>query len=55
MIALLRGFLAESSIPKWLTGVNAHLGDRRPISVLRKGCVADVIAATEAEKAGAHA
>lgn len=55
VIALLSGFLAESSIPKWLHGVNAHLGNRRPISVLREGRVSDVIAAIEAQKAGAFA
>lgn len=55
VIALLSGFLSESSIPKWLTGVNAHLDNRRPISVLREGRIADVIAAIEAQKAGAYA
>ena len=55
VIALLSGFLAESSIPKWLNGVNAHLGDRRPISVLREGRVSDVIAAIEAQKTGSFA
>ncbi|MEX0892790.1 MAG: hypothetical protein WEB88_11525 [Gemmatimonadota bacterium] len=55
VIALLSGYLAESSIPKWLHGVNAHLDDRRPISVLREGRVADVIAAIEAQKSGAFA
>ena len=55
VIALLSGFLAESSIPKWLNGVNAHLDDRRPISVLREGRIADVIAAIEAQKAGVYA
>jgi len=55
VIALLSGYLAESSIPKWLHGVNAHLNDRRPISVLREGRVADVIAAIEAQKSGAFA
>lgn len=55
VIALLSGFLAESSIPKWLTGVNAHLDNRRPMSVLREGRIADVIGAIEAQKAGAHA
>jgi uncharacterized protein (DUF2384 family) len=55
VIALLSGFLAESSIPKWLNGVNAHLDDRRPISVLREGRTADVIAAIEAQKAGVYA
>jgi len=55
VIALLSGYLAESSIPKWLEGVNAHLGNRRPISVLREGRLSDVIAAIEAEKSGAFA
>ena len=55
VIALLSGYLAESSIPKWLNGVNARLGDRRPISVLREGRASDVIAAIEAEKSGAFA
>lgn len=55
VIALLSGYLAESSIPKWLHGVNAHLDNRRPISVLREGRVSDVIAAIEAQKSGAFA
>ncbi len=55
VLALLSGFLAESSIPKWLTGVNAHLDNRRPISVLQEGRIADVIAAIEAQKGGAYA
>jgi uncharacterized protein (DUF2384 family) len=54
VIALLSGFLAESSIPKWLNGVNAHLDNRRPINVLREGRVSDVIAAIEAQKSGAY-
>jgi uncharacterized protein (DUF2384 family) len=55
VIALLSGYLAESSIPKWLHGVNAHLDQRRPISVLREGRVSAVIAAIEAQKSGAFA
>jgi hypothetical protein len=55
VLSLLQGYLAESSIPKWLHGVNAHLGNRRPISVLREGRVSDVIAAIEAQKSGAFA
>lgn len=50
VIATLSGFLAESSIPKWLNGVNAHLGNRRPISALREGRIAEVIAAIETQK-----
>jgi hypothetical protein len=55
VIALLSGYLAESSIPKWLHGVNAHLDNRRPISVLREGRISDVIGAIEAQKSGAFA
>lgn len=55
VIALLSGFLSVSSIPKWLTGVNAHLDDRRPIGVLREGRLSAVIATIEAAKAGAYA
>jgi transcriptional regulator with XRE-family HTH domain len=54
-VALLSGFLAESSIPKWLNGINAHLDDRRPIDVIRSGRLSEVIAAIEAEKSGAFA
>jgi hypothetical protein len=55
VLSLLQGYLAESSIPKWLHGVNAHLDNRRPISVLREGRLSDVIAAIEAQKSGAYA
>ena len=52
-VGQLRGFLAPSTIPKWLRGVNAHLGHRRPLDVLRDGRLSEVIAAIEAEKIGA--
>jgi hypothetical protein len=55
VIELLSGYLSPTSIPKWLHGVNAHLGDRRPVEVLRAGSLADVIGAIEAEKSGAFA
>lgn len=54
-IAKLRLFLDESVIPEWLRGTNAHLDDRRPIDVLRRGRLSEVIAAIEAERAGAFA
>lgn len=54
-IQLLTGFLSESSIPKWLTGINAHLGNRSPLSLLRQGRVGEVIGAIQAEKSGAYA
>ena len=54
-IELLRGHLEPSSLQKWLTGINAHLGDRRPIDLLREGNLSDVIAAIEALKSGSYA
>jgi uncharacterized protein (DUF2384 family) len=54
-LALLDAFIERSSIAKWLFGINAHLGDRRPVSFLRDGRAAEVIRAIESEKAGAYA
>ncbi len=55
VIELLGTYLSPTSIPKWLNGVNAHLGNRRPLEVLRSGHLSEVIAAIEAEKSGAYA
>lgn len=55
VLALLAGYLEPGSIPRWLNGINAHLGNRRPINVLREGRLSEVIAAIEAEKSGAFA
>lgn len=55
VVQLLTGYLSETSIPKWLNGVNAHLDDRRPIALLRDGQLSEVIAAIEAMKSGAYA
>jgi hypothetical protein len=54
-VTLLRGFLDDDVIPEWLRGVNAHLGNRTPLDVLRTGRSSEVIAAIEAEKSGAFA
>ncbi|MBA4159802.1 MAG: helix-turn-helix transcriptional regulator [Gemmatimonadetes bacterium] len=54
-VELLTGYLEPSSIPKWLMGFNAHLGDRRPIDLLRQGSLSEVIAAIEALKSGSYA
>lgn len=54
-VSLLDGFLEMASIPKWLRGINAHLGNRRPIDVLVEGKLSDVIRAIEAERSGAFA
>src|SRR5258705_13920708 len=55
VVSLLEGFLEVASIAKWLRGLNAHLGERRPIDVIRQGRLSEVVAAIEAEKAGAFA
>ncbi|HEX8241996.1 MAG TPA: helix-turn-helix transcriptional regulator [Longimicrobium sp.] len=55
VVELLSTWLSPTSIPKWLKGVNAHLGNRRPIAVLKDGGLSEVLAAIEAEKAGAYA
>jgi len=55
VIELLSTYLSPTSIPKWLNGVNAHLGNRRPLEVLRNGHLSEVIAAIESEKSGAYA
>jgi uncharacterized protein (DUF2384 family) len=54
-VELLSGYLEPTSVAKWLMGMNAHLGDRRPIDLLREGNLSDVIAAIEALKAGSYA
>ena len=40
---------------KWLTGVNAHLGNRRPIDLLMKNRVAEVVATIEEAASGSYA
>lgn len=54
-VSLLSGFLAPAAIRTWLHGVNAHLGNRRPLDVLKHGRLSEVVAAIEAEKQGAFA
>jgi hypothetical protein len=55
VVGVLAGYLEESSIPRWLSGVNAHLDDRRPASVLRRGSASEVFAAIEALTTGGFA
>lgn len=54
MSRLLQIFPTETA-RKWLTGVNAHLGDRRPIDLLDDNRVAEVVAAIEQAETGAYA
>lgn len=39
----------------WLVGINPHLGDRRPIDVVRAGRVEELMRAIRAERAGSFA
>lgn len=50
----LSGFLSPETARKWLLGVNAHLGDRRPMDLLRDGRVAEVIRSVEELETGAY-
>jgi uncharacterized protein (DUF2384 family) len=54
-VELLSTQLEPGSVAKWLMGINAHLGDRRPIDLLRQGNLSEVIAAIEALKSGSYA
>jgi transcriptional regulator with XRE-family HTH domain len=55
VVELLSGFLSPGTVEKWLKSPNAHLGNRRPLALLRADRLSEVIAAIEAEKAGAFA
>ena len=54
-VTKLRGFIDDALIPEWLRGINANLGHRTPLDVIRTGRVSEVLAAIEAEKSGAFA
>jgi transcriptional regulator with XRE-family HTH domain len=54
MARLLQTLHRETAV-SWLYGLNAHLGDRRPIDLLADGRVSEVLAAIEAEETGAYA
>jgi hypothetical protein len=55
VVSLLDEYLDDDVIPDWLHGVNAHLGDRRPLEAIREGRLSEVVRAIEAEKSGAFA
>ncbi len=55
VVSLLDEYLEAEVIPDWLHGVNAHLGDRRPLEAIREGRLSEVVRAIEAEKGGAFA
>lgn len=51
---LLRVFEHDTAL-RWLTGTNALLGDRRPMDLLGRGRLAEVLGAIDAEEAGSFA
>lgn len=51
---LLRLYEPEVIRP-WLFGFNPHLGNRRPIDLVRKGRVEELLSAIRAERAGSYA
>jgi len=54
-VEMLERWLEPGTIAGWLTGPNAHLDHRTPAFLIRRGQLADVIGAIEAEKAGVFA
>ena len=54
MSQLLRVYTAEAA-RRWLVGLNPHLGDRRPIDLIRRGRTRELIDAIAAERAGSFA
>ena len=55
VVEMLERWLEPEAVAGWLSGSNAHLQDRTPAFLIRRGQVADVIGAIEAEKAGVYA
>jgi uncharacterized protein (DUF2384 family) len=54
MSQLLRLY-TPSVAEKWLVGLNPHLGDRRPIDLIRRGRALELVDALAAERAGSYA
>ena len=55
VVSKLEGFYPAGRLRAWLEGVNAQLGDRSPLYLIRRGEAGKVIAAIHATKAGAFA
>src|SRR4030095_7293618 len=51
----LRRLYEADAARAWLFGLNPHLGDRRPIDVIRTGRVEELMRAIRAERADAYA
>jgi hypothetical protein len=55
VVEMLARWLEPEALVGWLLGAHAHLGDRTPAFLVGQGCIAEVIGAIEAEKAGVFA
>jgi transcriptional regulator with XRE-family HTH domain len=55
VVARLQQVFPPDVARKWLTGVNAHLGNRRPIDLVAANRIAEVVAAIEQDAEGAYA
>jgi uncharacterized protein (DUF2384 family) len=54
MSSLLRTYTPDAA-EDWLLGINPHLGDRRPVDLVRRGRTRELLDAIEAERAGSYA
>jgi uncharacterized protein (DUF2384 family) len=54
MSNLLRLYSTEAT-ERWLVGLNPHLGDRRPIDLIRRGRTRELLDAIAVERAGGFA
>ena len=54
-LSRLQSTYQRTTAMKWLFGFNAHLGNARPIDLLTRGRVSDVLRAIEADETGAYA
>ena len=54
VVEMLSRWIEPSTIEDWLHGPDKHLGDRTPAYLIRRGHIADVIGAIEADKSGAY-
>jgi hypothetical protein len=55
IVARLQQAFPPEAARRWLTGVNAHLGNRRPIDLVAANRIAEVVAAIEQDAEGAYA
>ena len=54
MANLMRLYSPEA-VEDWLLGVHPHLGDRRPVDLIRRGRTCELLDVIELERAGSYA